>query len=159
MLFRSGRLGFENLGTIAAILPDIPALTYSVYADGDQMFVSTPGGAEGYLVKRVKPDRLLDPIANVATRPGSPKEDLLAAVKAYFQKLLQSPSLHDRSALSKLTRRENEVLVLMSKGCVDKEIAHAMGISIWTVHGYIKSIFERLNVHTRTEAVVRFLEK
>jgi DNA-binding NarL/FixJ family response regulator len=47
----------------------------------------------------------------------------------------------------------------LTKGLVDKEIAQAMGISIWTVHGYIKSIFERLKVHTRTEAVVRYLEK
>jgi DNA-binding NarL/FixJ family response regulator len=51
------------------------------------------------------------------------------------------------------------VLALLTKGLVDKEIAQAMGISIWTVHGYIKSIFERLQVHTRTEAVVRYLEK
>jgi len=51
------------------------------------------------------------------------------------------------------------VMVLLSKGSVDKEIAQALGISVWTVHGHIKSIFERLQVHTRTEAVVRFLEK
>ncbi|MGA2871453.1 MAG: LuxR C-terminal-related transcriptional regulator, partial [Verrucomicrobiota bacterium] len=79
--------------------------------------------------------------------------------KAYFKKLLQSPSSGDKSALAKLTRRECEVLALLTKGLVDKEIAQAMGISIWTVHGYIKSIFERLKVHTRTEAVVRYLEK
>jgi DNA-binding NarL/FixJ family response regulator len=51
------------------------------------------------------------------------------------------------------------VLELMSKGCVDKEIAQAMRISGWTVHGHIKKIFERLKVRTRTEAVVRYLEK
>ena len=48
---------------------------------------------------------------------------------------------------------------LLSKGFVDKEIAQAMGISAWTVHGHIKHIFERLHVRTRTEAVIRFLEK
>ena len=62
-------------------------------------------------------------------------------------------------ALAKLTPRENEVLLLLSKGGVDKEIAQAMGISVWTVHGHIKKIFERLSVHTRTEAVIRYLEK
>jgi DNA-binding NarL/FixJ family response regulator len=61
--------------------------------------------------------------------------------------------------VARLTHREREVMELLSKGCVDKEIAQAMGISVWTVHGHIKSIFERLQVRTRTEAVIRFLEK
>jgi DNA-binding NarL/FixJ family response regulator len=51
------------------------------------------------------------------------------------------------------------VLALVSKGCLDKEIAQAMGISVWTVRGHIKRIFEALNVRTRTEAVIRYLEK
>jgi DNA-binding NarL/FixJ family response regulator len=155
----AGLLGFENPGTITAIKSELPALTYSVYADGDQMFAATPGGAEGYLVKRVKPDCLLDPITHTASQRELPGRNLLGDVKLYFQKLLESPVPSDKSALNKLTRREREVMVLLSKGCVDKEIAQALGISVWTVHGHIKSIFERLQVHTRTEAVVRFLEK
>jgi DNA-binding NarL/FixJ family response regulator len=155
----AGRLGFKSIGTIAPIQPGVPALTYSLHVDGDQMFVSTPGGASGYLVKRVKPDRLLEPILSVNARSELMTGDFLLRVKYYFQELLQLQSGHDNSALAKLTRREREVLGLLSKGCVDKEIAQAMGISIWTVHGYIKSIFERLQVRTRTEAVIRYLEK
>jgi DNA-binding NarL/FixJ family response regulator len=155
----AGRVGFKSVGTIAPIQPGVAALTYSVHVDGDQMFVSTPGGAAGYLVKRVKPDRLLEPILNVTSRSELMAEDLLLRVKYYFQELLQLQTRHDNSAVAKLTRREREVLVLLSKGCVDKEIAHAMGISIWTVHGHIKRIFEALNVRTRTEAVIHYLEK
>ena len=155
----AGLLGLENPGTIAPIQPELPALTYSVYADGDQMFAATPGGAEGYLVKRVKPQCLLDPITHSASAGDLPIRNQLAHVRLYFQKLLETPARHDKSALDKLTRREREVMVLLSKGSVDKEIAQALGISVWTVHGHIKSIFERLQVHTRTEAVVRFLEK
>lgn len=155
----AGRIGFDWTGTIAPIQPGVPALTYSVHVDGDQMFVSTPGGAGGYLVKRVKPDRLLEPILNVASRSELMTDDLLLRVKYYFQELLQLHANHDNSVTAKLTRREREVLALLSKGCVDKEIAQAMGISIWTVHGYIKRIFEELKVRTRTEAVVRYLEK
>jgi DNA-binding NarL/FixJ family response regulator len=155
----AGRVGFKTPGFIAPIQPGVPALTYSVHVDGDQMFVSTPGGAGGYLAKRVKPDRLLEPILKVPNRSELMTEDFLLRVKYYFQELLQLPSAHDNSALTKLTRREREVLELLSKGCVDKEIAQAMGISVWTVHGYIKSIFERLHVRTRTEAVIRYLEK
>jgi DNA-binding NarL/FixJ family response regulator len=155
----AGRIGFKSAGTVAAIQPGVPALTYSVHLDGDQMFVSTPGGAAGYLVKRVKPDRLLEPILKAINRSELKTEDFLLRVKYYFQELLQLPSGHDNSALTTLTRREREVMELLSKGCVDKEIAQAMGISVWTVHGYIKNIFERLHVRTRTEAVIRYLEK
>jgi len=155
----AGRIGFKSTGAIAPIQPGVPALTYSVHVDGDQMFVSTPGGAAGYLVKRVKPDRLLEPILNVTSRSELMTEDLLLRVKYYFQELLQLHTNHDNSVVAKLTRREGEVLALLSKGCVDKEIAQAMGISVWTVHGHIKRIFEALNVRTRTEAVIRYLEK
>ena len=79
-------------------------------------------------------------------------------MKLYFNGLLHLAS-QNTGALAKLTPRENEVLVLLSKGCVDQEIASALGISAWTVHGHIKKIFERLQVRTRTEAVVRYLEK
>jgi DNA-binding NarL/FixJ family response regulator len=155
----AGRIGHKTAGNISLIQPGIPALTYSVHVDGDQMFVSTPGGAAGYLVKRVSPDRLLEPILKVASRSELVTEDFPLRVKYYFQELLQLPSSQTPSALAKLTRREGEVLRLLSKGCVDKEIAQAMGISAWTVHGHIKKIFEQLQVRTRTEAVIRYLEK
>ena len=155
----AGRIGFKSAGTVTSIQPGVPALTYSVHVDGDQMFVSTPGGAGGYLVKRVKPDRLLEPILKVANRSELMTEDFLVRVKYYFQELLQPDSSHDNAALAKLTRREREVMELLSKGCVDKEIAQTMGISVWTVHGHIKNIFEQLHVRTRTEAVIRYLEK
>jgi len=155
----AGRIGFKSAGAVAPLQPGVPALTYSVHADGDQMFVSTPGGAAGYLVKRVRSDRLLEPILKVASRSELMTEDFLLRVKYYFQELLQLHSGHDNLALAKLTHREREVMELLSKGCVDKEIAQAMGISLWTVHGHIKNIFERLQVRTRTEAVIRYLEK
>jgi len=155
----AGRIGFKSPGTVTPLQPGVPALTYSVHVDGDQMFVSTPGGAGGYLVKRVKPDRLLEPILKVASRSELMTEDFLLRVKYYFQELLQLRSSHDSLALARLTHREQEVMELLSKGCVDKEIAQAMGISLWTVHGHIKNIFERLQVRTRTEAVIRYLEK
>lgn len=154
------RLKFALPGQLAPIRDNIPALTYSLAADGDQLFVSTPGGATGYLLKRVKPDRLLEPLLHGNfSLPGGEAKDLLARVKSYFKELLQPRPAGAASGIERLTRRENEVLALLSKGCVDKEIAQSLGISAWTVHGHIKSIFERLGVRTRTEAVVRYLEK
>jgi DNA-binding NarL/FixJ family response regulator len=155
----AGPLGHSLPGAIAQLIPGVTALTYSVHADGDQMFASTPGGAAGYLIKRIEPNRLLDPILNVAKRPNLPIKDALPSVKSYFQALLQSHSDPEITRLPKLSRREREVLALLSKGWVDKEIAQTLRISVWTVHDYVKSIFERLKVHTRTEAVARYFEK
>jgi len=153
----AGELDFTP-GAVASLPSGAKALTYSVYADGDQMFDSTPIGDEGYLIKRVKPERLLEPLFNGQAHEVA-DEDPLARVKAYFQAFLQSSVRRHGSPVAKLSRREREVLALLSKGQVDKEIARALGISVWTVHGYVKSIFERLDVHTRTQAVVRYLEK
>ena len=154
------RLGLDSPGQLAPFRGGVPALTYSLAPDGDQLFVSTPGGAEGYILKRVKPDHILEPILqgpSAFQNPGA--AELASRVKSYFKALLQPRSGEPNPAISRLTRRETEVLDLLSKGCVDKEIAQALGISAWTVHGHIKSIFGRLRVRTRTEAVVRYLEK
>jgi DNA-binding NarL/FixJ family response regulator len=132
---------------------------YSVCPDGDRLFTSTPGGSQGYFLKRVRPERLLEPIMEAAPRAALSPESLLARVKSHFKELLRGGGGEDASGLGKLTRREREVLVLLTRGCADKEIAQFLGLSIWTVHGHIKSIFERLHVRTRTEAVVRYLEK
>jgi DNA-binding NarL/FixJ family response regulator len=156
---QAGRLGLNATGQVALLPSGVPALAYSTCTDGDQLFVSTPGGSQGYLLRRVKPTRLLEPIFNDAGQPDFTGAGLLERVRTYFKTLLQPPSGHDLSLLARLTRREREVLDLLSKGCVDKEIAQSLGISAWTVHDHIKNIFERLHVRTRTEAVVRYLEK
>ncbi len=149
--------GLNSPGRVESARP-IPIVTYSVAADGDHLFVSTPGGAAGYLFRRVKPERVLEPILDAAGR-AVPADEMLPRVKAYFKTLLQPRPAGVDPGLSRLTRRENEVLALLSKGRADKEIAQALGISAWTVHGHIKSIFGRLGVRTRTGAVVRYLEK
>lgn len=152
-------IGCDSPGRLAPIQPDVPALTYSVVTTGDELFVSTPGGAAGYFLKRVDPLRILEPILNRSGQTDLAGGDLLSLVKSYFNEML-SPARHpENSGVARLTPREHEVLALLSKGLVDKEIAQAMGISTWTVHDHMKSIFDRLQVRTRTEAVVRYLEK
>ena len=153
-------VGYQSPGQLGRLENGVAVLTYSVSADGDQLFTSTPGGAQAYLLKRTKPERLLEPMEGKAGAKVASVEEWPGAGKGYFRELLhQSAPRPEASGLGKLTRREHEVLVLMSKGRVDKEIAQALGISAWTVHAHIKNIFERLQVRTRTEAVVRYLEK
>jgi DNA-binding NarL/FixJ family response regulator len=153
------RMGIEFSGGLVPIREQALALAYSVSVDGDHTFVSVPGGAQGYMLTRIPPANVLNPLLFSGRFPIAPFPDLHAPIRSFFKELLRPRSAQHTDALAKLTARENEVLLLLSKGCVDKEIAQAMGISAWTVHGHIKKIFERLNVRTRTEAVVRYLEK
>jgi DNA-binding NarL/FixJ family response regulator len=138
--------------------PGLPAIFYSVFEDSDQLFIATPGGAIVYLLKRTAPARILEPIADLASPVN--REQIVTHVRDYFQRFAASlPSSPPSRDLAKLTPREHEILALLSKGDLVKEIADTLGISFWTVQGHIKSTFEKLNVHSRIEAVLRFLQK
>lgn len=138
--------------------PGLVGLLYSVFEDSDQLFKATPGGAVGYMLKRTSPVRIFEPIAQSA-RPLA-REQVASHVRDYFQRLSASlPAGPFCRELAALTPREHEILALLSQGQLAKEIADSLGISVWTVQGHVKSIFEKLKVHTRTEAVVKFLQK
>jgi DNA-binding NarL/FixJ family response regulator len=81
-------------------------------------------------------------------------------VRNYFQSFFGSPPpTEEPSKAEGLTQREQEIFHHMSKGYLDKEIAHNLNLSIWTVHNHVKHIYEKLKVHNRTEAVLRYLQK
>jgi DNA-binding NarL/FixJ family response regulator len=135
-------------------------LFFGVYEDSDDVFRATPGGADGYLLKRTSTDRLLDPILDAVHEKKLSPEKIRFSIQNYFQSVIHLISRDDAPRnMEKLTRREHEILNLVSKGCVDKEIAGSLGISGWTVHGHLKKIFEKLGVHTRTEAAIKYLQK
>ncbi|HEU5126257.1 MAG TPA: response regulator transcription factor [Verrucomicrobiae bacterium] len=150
--------GANCLAALQKEKPGVVGLLYSVFEDSDQLFKSTPGGAAGYLLKRTPAHRIFDPIADAT---GSLTREVIAfKIREYFQRLISAmPSGPSALEMAKLTPREHEILTLLAKGDLAKEIADSLGISIWTVHGHVKSIFEKFNVHTRTEAVVKFLQK
>ena len=152
---RSGANGLEQLQKLKR---GLVGLLYSVYEDSDELFKTTPGGATGYMLKRTPAHRIFEPISDIR---GTLTDELMAAcIRDYFQRLVAAmPSGLSALEMARLTPREHEILSLLAKGGVAKEIADFLGISVWTVHGHIKSIFEKLGVHTRTEAVVKFLQK
>jgi DNA-binding NarL/FixJ family response regulator len=148
------------LEKLKAITPYGAGLFYSVYEDSDRLFASVPGGVAGYLLKRTPPSKILEPVVDTLETGNFSSRALAISVQQYFRRvLLPSPSSGRTHDLSQLTHREHEVLALLSKGYLDKEIADFLRISIWTVHGHVKNIFEKLNVHSRTGAVVKFLQK
>jgi DNA-binding NarL/FixJ family response regulator len=156
----TGTPGNEGLEALTTVAPGVASLRYSVYEDSDQLFTSVPGGVAGYLLKRTPPNRILEPVADTLGKGILTREEMAICVQQYFQRVLPPlPKNGGAHEVSQLTHREHEVLALLSKGYLDKEIADSLRISIWTVHGHVKNIFEKLNVHSRTGAVVKFLQK
>ncbi len=153
-------MGDTVLDGVRLAAPQMPGVVYSVHDDSDALFSSTPGGAVGYLLKRTAPGSPLEPLADRALVPWPSPQQVAERVRLYFQRLIGAPpDTLPNLELARLTVRELEILGLVSKGYPDKEVADALGISGWTVHGHVKRIYEKLGVHSRTEAVVKYLQK
>jgi len=149
-----GMNGVECVRRLKQIAPEISAVMLTAYEDTENIFNALAAGANGYLLKRAPRAELLDAIREVQ-RGGSPMTTHIARkVVQSFQK--QSPAA---PAAESLSAREQEVLDHLSQGFLYKEIAEKMGISYETVHTYIRRIYEKLQVRTRTEAVAKFLRR
>jgi len=144
--------GVECVRRLKQCLPEIQVVMLTVYEDTENIFNALTAGAAGYLLKRSKSAELLEAIREVH-RGGSPMTTHIARkVTQSFQRT--TPAGRGTESLSE---REQEVLDCLSQGFLYKEIADKLGISYETVHTYIRRIYEKLQVRTRTEAVARFL--
>jgi DNA-binding NarL/FixJ family response regulator len=150
----------EFIKTLQTFTPYVPAVGYRIYDTSDEMFYSQPGVSEGFYFRRRPPDRLLEPIRG-AWQGGPPTPaQWLARIHAYVQKLFHFPQTREelRGSMA-LTSREHDILSGLLKGSPDKGIARALSISAWTVHTHLKNIYEKLGVRSRTEAVIKYLQK
>jgi DNA-binding NarL/FixJ family response regulator len=149
-----GMNGVECVRQLKLTAPQILVVMLTVYEDTESIFNALAAGAAGYLLKRTKSAELLEAIREVQ-RGGSPMTTHIARkVTQSFHKA--GPSLQ---ATENLSPREQEVLDLLSQGHLYKEIADKLGISYETVHTYVRRIYEKLQVRTRTEAVAKFLKR
>ena len=135
---------------------DLPMLfiMLTVFEDPDAIFQSLSAGACGYLLKHTPPAKLLEAIQDVH-RGGSPMSGEIA------RKVVQSfqqPATKSSTSLS-LTKREEEILGFLAQGYFYKEIAASLSISVETVRTHIRNIYEKLQVRTRTEAILKYLGK
>ena len=147
-----GMNGVECVRKLKPLLPQTHIIMLTVYEDTDSIFNALAAGAAGYLLKRTKTAELLEAIREVH-QGGSPMTTHIARkVTQSFQKA--GPS---QKATENLSEREQQVLDCLSQGFLYKEIAEKLGISYETVHTYIRRIYEKLQVRTRTEAVAKFL--
>ena len=147
-----GMNGVECVRKLKQLVPGTQAVMLTVYEDTENIFDALAAGASGYLLKRTTSAELLASIREVQ-KGGSPMTAHIARkVVQSFQKAGASPQPTEN-----LSTREREVLDCLSQGFLYKEIAEKLGISYETVHTYIRRIYEKLQVRTRTEAVAKFL--
>lgn len=149
-----GMNGVDCVRLLKVQMPDTQFIMLTVYEDNNRLFQSLTAGASGYLLKRTPPNKLLAAIREAYTG-GSPMTPQIARrVVQHFRQLAGTAS-----ELERLTPRENDVLDQLSKGFRYKEIVDNLHISHGTLHSYIRSIYEKLHVHSRTEAVVKYLKR
>jgi DNA-binding NarL/FixJ family response regulator len=149
-----GMNGVECVRKLKQQVQGIQLMMLTVYEDTENIFAALAAGASGYLLKRTPRAELLEAIREVH-QGGSPMTAHIARkVVLSFQKAGASPKPTEN-----LSQREQEVLDCLSQGFLYKEIADKLGISYETVHTYIRRIYEKLQVRTRTEAVAKFLRR
>ncbi|HXC97909.1 MAG TPA: response regulator transcription factor [Verrucomicrobiae bacterium] len=146
--------GIECVRRLTAVMPEAQVLMLTVFEDTDQIFRALAAGASGYLLKRLSPKKLLEAIEEVRAG-GSPMSALIA--RKVVQSFKSAPKHGDESV--DLSPRERSVLDGLAAGLAYKQIADQLGVSIHTVRNYIRRIYEKLHVCSRTEAVAKFLRK
>lgn len=146
--------GIECVRRLTGLMPQAQVLMLTVFEDTDQIFRALAAGASGYLLKRMPPKQLLEAVVDVCAG-GSPMSAPIA--RKVVQSFKTTPARGDESA--DLSPREHAVLDGLAEGLAYKQIADQLGVSIHTVRNYIRRIYEKLHVRTRTEAVAKFLRK
>jgi DNA-binding NarL/FixJ family response regulator len=145
-----GISGVECTRQLRALLPETHIVMLTVYDDSDRIFHALQMGASGYLLKRASADEILQAVQDVH-RGGAPMSAYIARkVVQSFQR--ESPSTKPDEGLSK---RESEVLGYVARGYSDKEVADALGLTAATVRSYLKTIYGKLHVHSRTQAILK----
>ncbi len=145
--------GIQCVEILKDLVPALQIIMFTIYESSDQVFEALVAGACGYLLKSTPPDKLLEAIHD-AHKGGSPMSSQIARkVVQYFHR---APIQNDMASLSK---REEEVLHHLAQGCLYKEIADRLAISIDTVRKHLNRIYSKLHVHSRTDAVVKYLQK
>jgi DNA-binding NarL/FixJ family response regulator len=133
-------------------LPATQFIMLTIEDDSQRVFESLQAGATGYLVKNMPPEKILAAVEEVH-RGGSPMSSQIA--RMLVQTFQAGESGAERE--SNLTKRESEILRLLTKGYRSKEVAEELAIGVQTVHTHLRNIYEKLHVRSRAEAVARFL--
>src|SRR5215469_12577656 len=149
----TGMSGIECVKRLKTKMPQMQIMMLTVYEDTDQIFQALSAGASGYMLKRSTPSKVLDAIEDVH-EGGSPMSSPIARkVVASFQRT--KPKDGEQT---QFTSREQSVLDCLANGLTYKQTADKMSISIPTIRSYLRRIYEKLHVQSRTEAAAKYMQ-
>ena len=143
--------GIDCTSRLKALLPATPIVILTALDDDELIFRALEAGADGYLLKRSKPADLRAALQDVLNG-GAP---MSSAIARRVVRSFRRPPVNPRNE-AHLSTREIEVLGLLSRGLSNKEIADQLRLSVETVRSYLKTIYDKLHVRCRTEAVIRY---
>ena len=149
-----GMSGIEGIGILRERYPEAPILALTVYDDNSNVFNALCAGASGYLLKNTPPSRLLDSLREVVGGGAPMSPEVARRVVELFREF-RPPT----DAPCRLTPQETELLKLLTKGHHYKTAAQQMGISTSTVSFHLKNVYQKLQVHSKTEAVAKALRE
>ncbi len=147
-----GMSGIEGVRILRERYPSIAPVLLTVFKDDERIFQAVCAGACGYLLKKTSPERLLDAVRQIAEGGAVMSPEVAKRVVELFRKS-QAP-VQPADALSP---QEMRLLKLLIDGHQNKTAAAELGISVHTVSFHLRSIYEKLHVHSRSEAVARAL--
>jgi len=145
--------GIECIQKLKPLTPTTNFIVLTVYNEADYIFDALSAGAVGYLLKRSIADELIPALNNVVNGGSPMNGEIARKVVLSFQSTKKRATQTEK--LEELSARETEVLNLLGRGRLFKEIADELGISLPTVNTYIRRIYEKLHVHSRAEAVAK----
>ncbi len=146
-----GVSGIEAVRLLKPLIPATRFLMLTVYDDANHIFEALAAGAVGYLLKRTQRDDLFAALRDVLAGGSPMSSDIARKVVQSFQRKEAPPDE------AKLSPRESTVLEMLAQGFLYKEIADALAISLPTVNTYVRRIYEKLQVHSRGQAVARYV--
>lgn len=148
-----GKTGIQAVWELKKRWPEIKVLMLTVFEDDEKIFGAIKAGANGYLLKKDSPQKILDAIEAVHRGESAMNGMIAAKLLEYFQKQgKQQTDVND----SNVTAREKEILQMLMKGFSYKEIAGGLFISPETLNTHVKNIYRKLNVHSRSELAARY---
>jgi DNA-binding NarL/FixJ family response regulator len=145
-----GMNGIQCVARLKAVLPKLQVLMLTTYAEGDLIFDSLRAGASGYLLKTMPQEELVQAVQQVHAGGAPMSLQIARKVISYFHQA-GKPS----PAVAQLTGKELEILRLLAKGYMYKEIADRLAISMSTVRTHVSAVYEKLHVHSRSGAALK----
>jgi DNA-binding NarL/FixJ family response regulator len=153
----NGESGIDCVRQLKPLHPEILFMMCTIYEEDEKIFEALTAGANGYILKKTAPGKLLDSLRELY-EGGAPMSSQIArkVVNAFQGRTIGIDPFAQGKSISILSNRENEILELLAKGMLYKEIAGRLFISQETVRKHVYHIYEKLHVNNRVEAINKF---